>query len=393
MNEAVIYNAQLVLADRVTSGIVMFDEGGIVDITEDVDDLDSSLFTGSGSQAFDAEGAYLLPGLIEIHTDALEWHLRPRPQSMWPAAAAVVGHDAVLAASGITTVLDSLCIGDLGGDGFRADVLQSALEAIEFAQRSGAFRIDHFLHLRCEVADPRTPALFDKEVTRSIVRLVSLMDHTPGVRQYRDMDIYRGAMMANDAGSGSAAASERMNSRIAMLQARRAEFSLPNWKYIAAVACEMGIALASHDDATVEDIALAVASGVSISEFPTTMEAAAAAHQAGLLTAAGAPNVVRGGSHSGNVKASDLARSGLLDMLTSDYVPYSLLHAPFLLAEQGVVALHEAIDMVTGAPAAAVGLTDRGSLEPGKRADIVMVRLAGGVPSVQGVWSAGRRVS
>jgi alpha-D-ribose 1-methylphosphonate 5-triphosphate diphosphatase len=393
MNETVIYNAQVVLRDRVTSGIVMFDEGGIVDITEDVADLDSSLFVEAGSVSIDAKGAYLLPGLIEIHTDALEWHLRPRPQSLWPAAAAVVGHDAVLAASGITTVLDSLCIGDLGGDGFRADVLLSALEAIELGQRAGAFRSDHFLHLRCEVADPRTPELFDREVTRNMVRLVSLMDHTPGVRQYRDMDVYRGAMMADDASSGSAAAFDRMNSRIAMLQARRAEFSLPNWKHIAAVACDMGIALASHDDATAEDIALAVASGVSISEFPTTLEAASAAHQAGLLTAAGAPNVVRGGSHSGNVRAADLAGHGVLDMLTSDYVPYSLLHAPFLLAEQGVVALHEAIDMVTGAPAAAVGLNDRGSLEAGKRADLAMVRLAGGVPSVLGVWSAGRRVS
>ncbi len=393
MRDTVVFNAQVVLRDRVMVGSVRIRNGIISDIVEGAQ-LDPREVREFGPDAIDAHGLYLLPGLVEIHTDALEWHLRPRPQSIWPAAAAVIGHDAVLASSGITTVLDSLCIGDLGSDGFRSDVLQSALEAIENSKRQGALRIDHFLHLRCEVADPRTPDLFDVEVLRDNVRLVSLMDHTPGVRQYRDLDAYRGSLNPKIAADGSGGeAIESANARIAMLQARREEHSLPNWQRIAGIANHRGLALASHDDATVEDIALAVESGVTISEFPTTITAAEAAKQYGLVTAAGAPNVVRGGSHSGNVRAADLAGHGLLDILISDYVPYSLLHAPFILVSQGIVSLPAAVAMVSSAPARAVGLDDRGEISVGKRADLVMVRLAGDVPSVQAVWSAGRRVS
>ncbi len=391
--ETVVFNAQLVLADSVVVGSIVMRDGVIVDMEEGAQ-LNRSSVRELGPGAIDARGWYLIPGLVEIHTDALEWHLRPRPQSLWPADAAVIGHDAVLAASGITTVLDSLCIGDLGSDGFRSDVLQSALDAIENSKRIGALRIEHFLHLRCEVADPRTPGLFDLEVGRDSVRLVSLMDHTPGVRQYRDIEAYRGSFTTRISPGGEGLEPlEAADARIALLQARRAEHSMPNWTRIAASTRERGLALASHDDATIEDIELAVASGVSISEFPTTIEAAAAAREHGLVTAAGAPNVVRGGSHSGNVRAADLAAHGLLNILTSDYVPYSLLHAPFMLAAQGVVSLPVAISMVSSAPAQAVGLVDRGELAIGKRADVVMVRLAGDVPSVQAVWSGGRRVS
>ena len=176
MNSVTLQNAKLILDNEIVKGSIHFVEGIITGIA-----------TGEASNkplqgAVDVEGAYVMPGLIEIHTDALEWHLRPRPQSLWPASAAVIGHDAVLAASGITTVLDSLCVGDLGGDGFRADTLIAALDAITYAQISGQFRIDHYLHYRCEVADSRTPGLFDDLCNNPLLRLVSLMDHTPGGR-------------------------------------------------------------------------------------------------------------------------------------------------------------------------------------------------------------------
>jgi alpha-D-ribose 1-methylphosphonate 5-triphosphate diphosphatase len=382
INTVTLRNAKLVLENEVVKGSIRFVEGIITDIAT------NEIASGPAQGTIDVEGAYVLPGLVEIHTDALEWHLRPRPQSLWPAAAAVIGHDAVLAASGITTVLDSLCVGDLGGDGFRADTLIAALDAITYAQISGQFRIDHYLHYRCEVADSRTPGLFDDLCDNPLLRLVSLMDHTPGGRQYTDLDKYVHSARAH----GDAAVSD-IEAKIARLQQRQAEYAMPNWSRIAKQTVEAGLPLASHDDATVDDVALAVRSGVNISEFPTTELAADAAKNAGMVTAAGAPNIVRGGSHSGNVAAADLAKAGLLDIITSDYVPYSLLHAPFVLACNGVLPLHEAIKLVTTNPAQSVRLHDRGTLAIGMRADVLSVQVAEGVPLVRSVYSAGRRVA
>ncbi len=377
MNDLVLTNMDLVLQDSVVRGSLRIKGGVITDVMER---------SGAVTGGVDGEGDLLLPGLIEIHTDALEWHLRPRPQSPWPAAAAVAGHDAMLAASGITTVLDSLCLGDLGGDGFRADTLVSALAAITSAQMNGHLRIDHQLHFRCEVADPRTPGLFDELVDNPLLRLVSLMDHTPGGRQYTDIDGYRRTISADGHTEGE------VSERIARLQDRQAEYAMPNWARIAKLTVERGLPLASHDDATAADIALAVKSGVNIAEFPTTELAAVAAKAVGLSTAAGAPNIIRGGSHSGNVSATHLAGTGVLDIITSDYVPYSLLHAPFVLAAAGVVALPAAVALVTTRPACAVGLVDRGRLAVGLRADLVQVRVVDGVPMVRAVYSNGARV-
>ncbi len=381
MSSVLFENALLVMENEVAHGSVRVLDGVIVDIDHHTNRRPVS------AGAIDCEGDYLLPGLVEIHTDALEWHLRPRPQSLWPADAAVAGHDAVLASSGITTVLDSLCVGDLGGDGFRADTLVSALDSITRAQQSGHLRIDHKLHYRCEVADHRTPGLFEDLMENPLLTLVSLMDHTPGGRQYTDLTNYR------KSGTARGETESVMEARIARLQERQAQYAVPNWNRIAKHAKERNLPLASHDDATLEDIERAIASGVTISEFPTSEIAASAAKAAGMMTAAGAPNIVRGGSHSGNVSAAALAEAGLLDIITSDYVPYSLLHAPFALANRGKVCLARAISLVTSRPADSVGLTDRGRLAEGKRADIVRARVEGDVPRVRGVFSAGHRVA
>ena len=150
--------------------------------------------------------------------------------------------------------------------------------------------------------------------------------------------------------------------------------------------------IASHDDTTAEHVAEAVADGIRIAEFPTTEEAARALHKAGIGVMMGAPNVVRGGSHSGNVSALDLAKEGLVDALSSDYAPFSLLHAAFLLHWKAGVNLPDAIATVTSAPARLAGLTDRGRLAEGLQADLVRVRLHDGVPAVREVWRKGRRV-
>lgn len=381
-SETSLINAMLVVDDVMIHGSLRIVEGRIAEISEG----STSRSMSTSSNVVDCEGDIVCAGLIEIHTDALEWHLRPRPQSVWPEKAAVVGHDAVLASCGITTVLDSLRVGDLGSDGFRAEILFGALGAIAAVSDAGFLRVDHQLHLRCEVADDRTPGLFDQLSHNPLLRLVSLMDHTPGGRQYTDVDNYRRAVL-NGGGSDAEA-----DDKIKRLQDRQANNSLPNWLHIAASACALGVPLASHDDATLDDVALAVRSGVTISEFPTTRLAAAASRNAGLVTAAGAPNIVRGGSHSGNVSAAELAGAELLDIITSDYVPYSLLHAPFFLAHQGILTLPAALALVTSKPAEAVGLNDRGRIAVGKRADLVWVRSAADLPIVRGVFVEGRRV-
>ena len=165
-------------------------------------------------------------------------------------------------------------------------------------------------------------------------------------------------------------------------------------RWLASACAERGITVASHDDATLDHVAEAVRFGVRLAEFPTSIEAAQASHKAGMSVLMGAPNVVRGGSHSGNIAASDLARAGVLDVLSSDYVPFSLIQAPFVLADEiDELDLATAIRLVTSTPAKTVGLDDRGSLAAGKRADLVRVRRDSGIPVVREVWRQGQRVA
>ena len=176
------------------------------------------------------------------------------------------------------------------------------------------------------------------------------------------------------------------------MQEQRARLRDPNRRALLDRVRGRGIALASHDDRTEEEIAENAADGIRISEFPVTMEAAQAAKQAGMQVIAGAPNIVRGGSHSGNVAAADLVRAGAVDAFASDYVPPSLIEAAFQCAREAGISLPDAVAMVTDQPAQMVGLADRGRLEPGLRADLVRVRLLGTLPVVRQVWRAGERV-
>jgi len=211
------------------------------------------------------------------------------------------------------------------------------------------------------------------------------MDHTPGQRQWRDLDKYK--TYHNLHGATEEAFAERTD----MLKAKQIKNSDNNLKAIVDICRSLTLPLASHDDTTVEHVRENVGYGIGISEFPTTMEAAQEAKRHGMSIIMGAPNIVRGGSHSGNVSAVELARQGLLDILSSDYMPASLLHAAFLLPELTDVSLQKALETVTINPAKAVGLDDRGALEPGKRADAVQVRLVDDIPVVRAVWRAGQR--
>jgi len=338
----------------------------------------------------DARGDLVMPGLIELHTDHLEAHYVPRPKVFWDATAAVVSYDGQLATCGITTVLDSLRVWREDGaedvDG-RAGVLAAAITE---AREADLLRADHFLHLRCEVPMPDVVEEAMELIDRPDVRLMSLMDHTPGQRQFRDevklRDYYRGK------------AGGMTDAELDVLFKRRFDYqqayAAKNIREIVALADQYEIPLASHDDTTEENVSDAVRDRVAVAEFPTTMEAARGLHRAGIDILMGAPNVVRGGSHSGNIAAIDLAREGLLDILSSDYVPSSLLMGALQLPKQvPAIDLASAVRTVTKTPAEAVGLIDRGEIAIGKRADLIRVHLARDVPVVRSVWREGSRVA
>jgi len=380
-SDTVIGNARVVLADRVIEkGWVAFADGRIAEIGEGMAPVGS----------VDAHGDLVMPGLVELHTDHLEAHYVPRPKVFWDPLAAVVSYDGQLATCGITTVLDSLRVWREDGaedvDG-RAGILAAAITA---ARDSNVLRAQHFLHLRCEVPMPDVVEEAKELIDRPDVRLMSLMDHTPGQRQFRDevklRDYYRGK------------AGGMTDAELDVLFKRRFDYqkayAAKNIREIVALAHQYEIPLASHDDTTDENVSDAVRDRVAVAEFPTTMEAARGLHQAGIDILMGAPNVVRGGSHSGNIAAVDLAREGLLDILSSDYVPSSLLMGALQLPKQvPAIDLASAVRTVTKTPAEAVGLDDRGEIAVGKRADVIRVHVARDIPVVRSVWREGHRVA
>jgi len=380
--DMLVTNARVVTTDDMFRGSVLVEHGQIQVVEHG---------RTSYRAADNWEGDYLIPGLIELHTDNLEKHLIPRPGVDWPMMSALLAHDAQLAASGITTVLDALGLGDLDACNLRTRTLKPFTEALVIARADKLLRAEHLLHLRCEIAVSNAAALFepfaDDPVLRTLVRLVSVMDHTPGQRQWTDLGKYRryterhGALSDDDF-------RRLIEERLGLQR----DNSQRNRRELVARCQALDITLASHDDTLAEHVEEAIAEGIAISEFPTTLPAAGLARRHGMGIVMGAPNVVRGGSHSGNVSALDLAREGLLDGLSSDYVPASLLHAAFLLKEQAGWSLPQAIATVTANPAKMVRLDDRGEVSPGKRADLVRVRELGGTPVVMGAWREGVRI-
>lgn len=376
--ETVLSNARIVLADEIVEGSLALRDGFIAGID-----------AGAARTGEDMGGDYVIPGLVELHTDHLEGHYAPRPKVRWNPIAAVLAHDAQVATAGITTVLDALRVGmDEDADLTLADIRKLA-DAIEDSVAQDRLRADHFLHLRCEVSAPDCLQAFANFDQDDRVKLASLMDHAPGQRQFVNLETYayyyQRKLKLTDR-DFKLFCEKRM--------AESARYSAPNRAVIAAACQERGIVLASHDDATSSHVDEAIEQGVRVAEFPTTEEAARASKAAGLGVLMGAPNVMRGASHSGNVSARTLASDGLLDILSSDYIPFSLIQSAFFLGDmvEGI-SLPQAVAMVSKNPAEAVGLTDRGIIEQGRRADLVRVRVDDHVPVVRTVWRQGRRVA
>ena len=379
MTDTILANATLVMPTETLRGQVRLSGGRIAEIAEG---------TGVPQGAIDCGGDLVMPGLIELHTDNLERHIQPRPRVDWPHGAAIIAHDAELASVGITTVFDALRVGSVvsNEDANYSEYARALADEILELRGQGALRISHFLHLRAEICSETLVEEMAKFGPRDSVGIVSLMDHTPGERQFRDVSKLRDYVIGRHG-----LTEEVFQQHLAEQRALRARVGDLHEATAVAEARRYGAVLASHDDTTAGHVAVSAGHGVHFAEFPTTVEAARACHAHGIRVMMGAPNLIRGGSHSGNVAAEELARADLLDILSSDYVPSSLLSGALMLGDLwGDMA--RGIACVTAAPAEATGLDDRGHLVPGARADVIRVARIGAAAAVRGIWVEGRRV-
>ncbi|PYC47958.1 phosphonate metabolism protein PhnM [Litorivita pollutaquae] len=378
MTDVTLANACLVLDAEVMHGGLTMRDGRIADV-----------FTGTAvpAGAIDLQGDLIIPGLIELHTDNLERHIQPRPRVDWPHAAAILAHDGELASVGITTVFDAMRVGSIPDSrtGYNKYARDLATELWEL-RAADALRINHYLHLRAEVCSATLVEEIAEFGVDDRVGIVSLMDHTPGQRQFRDLDKLREYVQGK-----KGLTDPEFDAHVAQLLSLRQTYGAQHEKMTVAAANRFGAVLASHDDTTADHVATSAAHGIRLAEFPTTAEAAQSCRAAGIKVMMGAPNLIRGGSHSGNVAAHELAELDLLDILSSDYVPSSLLTAAFLLADLWD-DLPRAIRTVTAAPAGASGLTDRGRIAQGLHADVLRIARIQGTPVIRGVWCHGRQV-
>ncbi len=377
--ELILANATVVLADETITGCVKC-------VGEHISDISTGTSVPAG--AIDCEGDFVSPGLVELHTDNLERHIQPRPKVDWPHAAAIIAHDAELASTGITTVFDALRVGSIRREGANyAKYARGLASELWDLREQDALKISHFLHLRAEVCSETLAEELDEFGAEDRVGLVSLMDHTPGQRQFRDvtkLEAYvKGKHGFDDAG---------FQKHIAELKEMRDIYGDKHEAETVKAAARFGAVLASHDDTTADQVATSAGYGIHLAEFPTTVEAARACHSHDIKVMMGAPNLIRGGSHSGNVAAQELAELELLDIVSSDYVPAALLMSAVKLGDiWGDMA--RGLATVTAAPADAVRLQDRGRIEVGKRGDLLRFRMRGGAPALRGVWSRAERVA
>ena len=380
MQSQIYTNYRLLLPTAEVLGTIAVKDGIISDIQP-----------GVVTQGQDGNGDYLMPGLIELHTDNLEKCISPRPGVRWNLDAAAVNHDRDLISSGITTVCDAIAIGDLTPkeDSLRLHYYEPTIEAVARGQAAGRFDADHLLHLRCELGYEHLYSTIEPLSQHPLLTLISLMDHTPGQRQFVNIEKYKQYYTGKHG-----VPPEKMDRFVEMRLSNQRKHAVENRQALVEMCRRQSIALASHDDATEDHVREAIAEGVVLAEFPTTIEAAKTAHSNGLLVLMGAPNIALGGSHSGNVSAMELVQLGLVDIISSDYVPRSLLQSVFAIAQQANKPLYEAIKLITLNSAKAIAL-DRevGSLEVGKKADMLAVHDDSVVPRISAVYKRGRRVA
>ncbi|MDA8424694.1 MAG: alpha-D-ribose 1-methylphosphonate 5-triphosphate diphosphatase [Treponema sp.] len=328
-----------------------------------------------GAEIVQLDGAYLMPGLIDIHADYIERMAAPRPTRLMDFALAVREAERELVTHGITTMFHSLSFHDysefLLGE-IRLPEHTRRLVAVISEAHDGEHLIRHRLHARFEIDSGGRLQELRSYIEEGKVHLLSFMDHSPGQGQYRNLEIYRKTLQGYHGMSD-----EEAEKRTREVMARE-RIDFDEMAFLARFARSRNVAVASHDDDSVDKLALVRDFGATISEFPIMIEVARAAKAAGMHTVAGATNVLMNGSHSGNMSATQAVMEDVVDILCSDYYPAALLHAVFKLHCVNGLPLHRAASLATINPARAVLMDgELGSLEVGKRADLLAVRMIG----------------
>jgi len=360
-----INNARVVTPEGVLEGAsVVLEDGRVAGVSDGPE---------RAGETLDAAGRYVLPGIVDLHCDAVEKQLAPRPGVEVPEELAFVEMDRYFAASGITTGFHALSFMD--GQGREVERAGRLCSMVDRFGCEGLVR--HELHLRCELPQEGSVEGVEEALRRWSVRTVSVMDHTPGQGQFRDLEWFR-RYWQEDAGADD----DQISAAIA--EAGRSQYTLAfdRVERVARAAKENGATLASHDDDTVERVELLAEQGVKISEFPVNAASAGRARELGLAVCMGAPNALRGVSSGGNLSALEAIEAGLVDALCSDYHPPSLLQAAFKLAREGVLPLAAATSLVSSGPARAAGLLGRGEVREGAVADLIVVAERAGIPTV-----------
>ncbi len=379
----VMTNVIAVLPDRVIDhASIVVRDGVIVDILERSID---------GVEALNGNGALCIPGLVDTHSDALEKEIRPRPGVVLDIPFALRSFEGRARAAGVTTIFHGVGYEENGVYDRTVAQAEAMCEAVDDRNASGRALIDHQILHRLDVRDADGLAALERrldalgESPQSLLPLVSYEDHTPGQGQYRDRSWYE-AYIAGTRGIDEATAQGVVDE---ILASRDANLDVREKSVVSMGARAVGgqIRLMIHDPADATEVDHAWASGMTIAEFPTTVEAARSARSCGMRTVCGGPNALRGTSHSGNVSARALIELGLCDGLASDYLPTTLIGSVAVLVDAGVCDLPTAVSLVTSGPAESVGLSDRGRLAVGQRADLVLAQFDGPLPTVRFVLS------
>ncbi len=377
--QTLIYNVSLILPDRmIEGGWLLIEDEKIAGLGE------SAICPKNGPQKqIDGHGSFLMPGMIDLHCDGIERLVEPRPNVTIDIHLALDEIDRRLAGCGITTEFHAISLDDHEFGTRAVSFAQTLSQAIHDNLPHSLVR--HEVHARLELTSQNGFETIQHMIQNREVRLVSLMDHSPGQGQYKSEDAFRGYVKRTVNMSDAEIDALLLHKRTQ--QSYKPERTLAVTKMVR----EAGMALATHDDDDPAKIAEWPALGVTMSEFPTTWEAAHKAHEIGLAVCMGAPNVLRGKSSGGNISATDIVRAGICDVLCSDYYPSAMLAAIFKLVSQDILGLPQAVRLVTLNAAKAVQMdTEFGSLEAGKVADLILVELnSQHQPKVQRLFLAG----
>lgn len=375
----IICNANVVTEDEILTDAFVFIENGIIS------DIRPCSIPRKGYE-IDGSNLYLLPGFIDIHCDAIEKEIEPRPNVLFPIEYAIFELDKKFAACGITTTFYSLSFAEmdvgLRSNGMAAHIIEKIHELNKL------LTVNAKIHARYEMTDYAALPFLEVLIENEKIHLVSIMDHTPGQGQFKEIASYKQYF-----GRVYQKTEEELNSIIMRKIEARNNGAAKALSSIIKLCKNHSITIASHDDDSIEKVKELLNIGVSISEFPVNVEAARYARENGIHVCVGAPNVLRGQSQLKNLSARDAIANGISDIICSDYAPASMIHAVFTLVNLGICNLSQAVSLCTINPAVAVGISDKtGSITIGKDADLILVDVSNNIPRIVKTFVKGKEV-